>query len=125
MTVNPGRCSNYTGASPPTGLTDSQYFCYIPIYQHWNTTNDSDPDPLAVLRGCCENPSENVGLYGRDNCEAYCNATEDTFGNLETCLRQSRELREFGCESAAVGRGAVSVGVWLVVALVVGGVLGA
>jgi hypothetical protein len=126
MSLNPDRCSNYTGSSPPTGLDDSPYFCYVPIYAHWNATDDGEPDPLAILRGCCEDPSENVGLYGRDNCEAYCVATESTLGNLETCLRQSRGIQGFGCESAAVGRNGVSQGwvVWLVVGLVVGGVLG-
>ncbi|KAL2812306.1 hypothetical protein BJX63DRAFT_432751 [Aspergillus granulosus] len=121
MSIGPGRCSNYIGVSDPS----YDYYCYIPLYRPWNATHD----PLDTLRGCCESPDENLALYGPDNCSAYCNATEDTLGNLETCLRLSAlsgELGSFGCSSGA-GRGVADTrmwGVWIVVGLVVGSVLG-
>ncbi|KAL2832313.1 hypothetical protein BJY01DRAFT_253878 [Aspergillus pseudoustus] len=121
--VGPGNCPNYTGSSPPS--ISNEYYCYIPLRQPFNTTQE----PIDTLRGCCPDPDANIGLYGLHNCEAYCNATEDTVADLESCLLGSRQLQAFGCSTGGTG-GPVhdermrTWGVWVVVGLVITGVWG-
>ncbi|KAL3443099.1 hypothetical protein BJX65DRAFT_312116 [Aspergillus insuetus] len=126
-TTRPAHCAtqNYTGSTE----LPYEYYCSLPLRQ----ANNATLDPLPALRGCCEDPDKNLALYGRNNCQAYCNATEETVSDLGDCLMRllrSREVLEFGCEGtedngAGRGRGvALGWAGYLVVGLAVVGVLG-
>jgi hypothetical protein len=136
MPTNTSRCANHTGAGPPTGIGEPQYFCYLPIYEppsngtNGTANDDGGQSPFEIIRQCCDRPSRNLELYGADNCQAFCVANdEDDFNGLRSCLRVKSEGLPggFGCEqeSAAAPRDVgLGWGRWIVVGLVLSGVLG-
>ncbi|KAL2824367.1 hypothetical protein BDW59DRAFT_147551 [Aspergillus cavernicola] len=96
MPIGPERCSAVIGTPDLT----YDYYCALPLYQARNATQD----PLDTLRGCCPSPEQNVGFFGTDNCNAYCNATsEETKDEVKICLDHSMQLSEWGCSSGGVG----------------------
>ncbi|KAL4778394.1 hypothetical protein BJX76DRAFT_362770 [Aspergillus varians] len=97
-TVAPESCPAYTG-SPDTPWDNC---CSVPLYQPQNSTYDR----LAALRGCCPSPDQDIGFYGADRCEAYCNVTADTYDDVLKCLENEGglgKLREYGCSAGGAG----------------------
>ncbi|KAE8383535.1 hypothetical protein BDV26DRAFT_251165 [Aspergillus bertholletiae] len=87
--IGPARCANTT--SLPELLYPNT--CGLPIYQHWNATQD----PYTTLKACCHDVNGTTGYFGEASCAAYCNATQNTHEQLHNCLSESREINQFGC----------------------------
>ncbi|KAJ0419768.1 hypothetical protein BJY00DRAFT_285497 [Aspergillus carlsbadensis] len=124
--IGPSHCANETSWAPNLYPPNGEYYCFVPRYQNWNTTQQ----PLDTLRGCCDQVNATVGFYGAGECSAVCNVTdEEAQAVVEGCLLASDDLATFGCalDNGVGGRVMAPVagwGVWVVVGLVLGSLVG-